>query len=108
MPTVMTRVTPTAARSARAPRRILERIEVRVRVDHAAAARVIRASSSATTCSGSSLRNSGRGSRSGCPAWSVLGSQRAAPAVVVAGEHGVRGPLLVDLLEAEPPAMTSS
>ena len=43
-------------------RRIVERVEVRVRVDHDD----MRASSSSTV-SGGSLRKSGRGSRSGCP-----------------------------------------
>ena len=55
--------------------RVLEGVEVRVGVDHASAARSIRASSSATTCSGSSLRNSGRGSRSVRPGASELGCQ---------------------------------
>ena len=71
------------ARDARGPRpvertgRVLERVEVRVRVDHSApAAASIRASSSATTCSGSSLRKSGRGSGSARPAGSSPGAQR--------------------------------
>ena len=51
---------------------ILERVEMRVRVDHVS---VRRASSSATML-GSSFRKSGSGSRSFCPAGSSLGSQR--------------------------------
>ena len=58
--------------------RLGARVEVRVRVGHAGAAASIRASSSATTCSGSSFAKSGRGSRSACPTGSRLGSQRPA------------------------------
>ena len=64
-------------------RRLLERIEVRVCVDHvararqaAAAARSIRASSSSTTCFGSSFANNGFGSRSARPGSSSLGCHR--------------------------------
>ena len=55
---------------------VVERIQVRVRVDHAAAARSIRSSSSATTSSTSSLRKSGTGSASFCAGSSSLGAQR--------------------------------
>ena len=56
-------------------RRVLARVEVRVRVDHAAVeACRIRSSSSSTTLS-SSLRKSGVGSRRACPGASVLGVQ---------------------------------
>ena len=54
VPIVITRVHPGLARPCERAVRILERIEVRVGVDHVAA-RCIRASSSATTCSGSSF-----------------------------------------------------
>ncbi len=47
---------------------LVARVEMRVRVGHAAVAASIRASSSATTCSGSSFANSGSGSRSVWPA----------------------------------------
>ena len=56
------------------PVRVVERVQVRVRVDHAAAARSIRSSSSATTSSTSSLRKSGTGSASFCPGSSSLGA----------------------------------
>ena len=57
------------------PVRVVERVQVRVRVDHAAAALSIRSSSSATTSSTSSLRKSGTGSASFCPGSSWLGAQ---------------------------------
>ena len=52
-----------------------QRIEMRVRVDHAAAPR-IRSSSEATTVSGSSFAKSGEGFARGRPGTSVLGSHR--------------------------------
>ena len=53
---------------------VLARVEVRVRVDHAAAdACRIRSSSSSTTLS-SSLRKSGAGSRNACPVARLLGA----------------------------------
>ena len=55
---------------------LVARVEMRVRVGHAAVAASIRASSSATTCSGSSFAKSGVGSRSVCPGGSALGSHR--------------------------------
>ena len=58
--------------------RLVARVEVRVRVGHATVAASIRASSSSTTRSGSSLAKSGFGSRRTCPAGSALGSQRPA------------------------------
>ena len=48
------------------------RVEMRVRIGHAVVAASIRASSSATTCSGSSFANSGSGSRNVWPAGSAL------------------------------------
>ena len=54
--------------------RPVARVEVRVRVGHAAAAS-IRASSSSTTCSASSFTKSGRGSGSRWPGGRRLGSQ---------------------------------
>ena len=57
-------------RSFECARGVLQRIEVRVRVDHEEA---MRASSSSTTL-GSSFLNSGRGSPSCCPAGSSLGA----------------------------------
>ena len=82
-------------------RRIVERIEMRVRVGHAATSPRMRSSSSDTMRSGSSLTNSGFGSRSDCPAGSVLGSQRATQPVVVAREDRVRHRLLCDLAQLE-------
>ena len=57
-------------------RLLVARVEVRVRVGHAVAAASMRASSSATTRSGSSFAKRGAGSRSVWPGASVLGSQR--------------------------------
>ncbi len=61
-----------------------------MRVRHAGvAAASMRASSSATTASGSSFAKSGTGSRRVCPGGSALGSQRPVHDCVVAGEDDV-------------------
>ena len=56
--------------------RLVARVEMRVRVGHAAVAASIRASSSATTCSESSLAKSGLGSLRVCPGGRALDSHR--------------------------------
>ena len=89
VPIVTIRVTPAACARATSVVRRLARVEVRVRIRHAAAAASIRESSSPTIFSASSFANSGAGSRSDWPAGSALGVPAAHPAVVVAGEYDV-------------------
>ena len=80
--------------------RPVARVEMRVRVGHAAAAS-IRASSSSTTRSASSFTKSGRGSRSSWPGGSAARLPAARPRVVLAGEDHVLVAVLVDGPERE-------